>query len=199
MQAYTDALIADRLDPSRLPLEEATTSPSTTSTVMQSSVLLAMQEPAVATRAADGAKGGAATMASREARDEVILTFALFDHAANQLHGVRWAAAYTATDARPEAALARVRRYGAERMVNPPPLLLLLDQTVYAMRRRSGREGVTHVTAHATGADALAVWVKEAAAHTAVGPRYAAVIRSALAGAPDAATAADVALPLVPA
>ena len=137
-------------------------------------------------------------MASREARDETILTFALFDHAANQLHGVRWAAAYTATDARPEAALARVRRYGAERMVNPPPLLLLLDQKVYAMRRRSGQEGITHVTAHATGAEALAVWVKEAAAHAAVGPRYAAVIRSALAGAPNSAVVTDVALQLVP-
>ena len=198
-KAYTDALVADRLDPSRLPAEEATASPSATSTNAQVSVLLAMQDPTTALCASDGAKGGAATLASREGRDETVLTFALFDHAAYQLHGTRWAAAYTATDARPEAALARVRRYAAERMVKPPPLLLLLDQQVFALRRREGGEGIAGVTVHATGAEALAVWVADAGPHPAVGPRYSGVIRSALAGAPEGVASTSMALPLVPA
>ena len=198
-KGYSDAMAADRLDPSFLPLEEATASPSAVATAAQVSVLLTLQEPEAATRAADAAKGGAASLASRDGRDEAILTFALFDHAAHQLHGVRWAAAYTATDARPEAALARVRRYATERMVSPPPLLLLLDQHVYAVRRRTGGgEGVANVTMHATGASALGAWVKEAQAHAAVGPRHAAVIRAVLLGDAIADTEGlDVALPLV--
>ena len=119
-----------------------------------------------------------ATLPTSVGREEITFAFSLFNHAAHQLHGVTWAASYTATDARPEAALMRARRYAVEKMINPPPLLMVVDQCVYAIRRQDdGGMGIGRVTRHATGVSALATWLEAASTHPSVESRYRGIIR----------------------
>jgi len=64
-------------------------------------------------------------------------------------------------------------------MISPPPLLLVVDQAVYAVsRERDGRFG--RVTRHECGFGAIAEWVLAARAHPALGRRYGTVIKDAL-------------------
>ena len=181
-KSFSDAIAADRLDPCMLPLEEARSAISAISTRTAVSALLISQHPDVATRAAADARAGVASIATASVRDAALLTFAIFHHAARQLHGVNWADSYTLTDARPEAAVRRLRRYSTEKMINPPPVLLLVDQTVYAIRKRDAGNGIGRVTSHADGFSALAAWIQHATSHPGVGPRYRAVLRESSAG-----------------
>ena len=197
-KAHADAIAADWLDPSMLPAEEARVAVSACGTRTPVAVLLTLQEADTATRAAEASKTNVAALPSAAGRDEAVLVFSLFNHAARQLHGVAWAESYTATDARPEAAVARVRRYAAEKMINPPPLLLVVDQAVYALRRREGGDGIGRVTRYATGAAALAAWVETATAHPGVAPRYRGLMRQVAQAGDAPGDGGGIVLPLVP-
>ena len=194
-KSFADAIAADRLDPAMLPFDEARSAVSAISTRAAVSALLISQHPDTATRAAADSRAGVASITTASVRDVAVLAFAVFHYAARQLHGVSWAESYTATDARPEAAVQRLRRYAAEKMLDPPPILVLVDQAVYAVYKRTAN--AHRVTAHADGFSALAEWVSRAAAHPSVGPRYRAVLREAAAGAPKRTDDVEPALPLV--
>lgn len=192
-KGHSDALAQDRLDPARLPPEDAREASSAIATRTPVATLLTMQSADAATAAADGARAGVRSFATAVGRDKTLLLFSMFDHAARQAHGSAWAAAYTITDARPEAALRRLRTYRQDRMVSPPPLLLLLEDRVIAITRCGG---ALMTESHEDGASALAAWAVAADAHRAVGPRHAGLLRALLAGAPADGGGGAVMLPL---
>jgi len=108
-RGFSDAVAADMLDPLALPLEEARGSMSAIGLKTAVAALLTTQSPAVASRAAEAAR--APDLGDGTGRTGVLLSLAVFHHAAHQALGVSWADAYTATDARPEAAYDRLHRY----------------------------------------------------------------------------------------
>lgn len=171
-RAFVEALILDRIDPATLPDVDATTAYGAISSSTPVSALLTQQRPAAATRAADASRPGIKAFPSFDGRDRTILMMCMFNHAALQQVGAQWAAGFTASDARPIAALERLKSYKKDSAKNPPPLLLLLDNDVVAIYKSSPP------TRHATIDGALGAWVRHALAHPTFGARYGPLLKA---------------------
>jgi len=177
---HAEALADDMLDPARRGDDGAKLSVP---------VLVTMQTQQRATLIAAAMQEGVGMLVREErdapARDAAVLALSVFSEAAQSLHGLRWSEAYVASDSKPEAALSRLRAYASDRMVNPPPVLLLLDHSLYAVRRRLQGAGLGRVTVHCTGSSALAAWVDDARDHPSVGPRMRSLLAEVCAPEPD--------------
>lgn len=168
-KASAEAILYDFLDPTALTHEDTMTA-SATASATPAATLVAMQRPSVATRASSAARGWRTAMSGSDRRSQALVLLSVFDHACNQSHGFGWSAAYTATDARPAAAVERMLLYLSDKMVNPPPLLLLLDEDLLTVARRPNASGqqALFVTRHENPFAALEEWTFAARAHSGV-------------------------------
>jgi hypothetical protein len=155
-KGHYDAVALDNLDPLSLPHVDALNGFSAISAVTSAGQLLTMQHPDVATRAAGKAKDWAIPATDRH---RCIVALSIFDYACKQMHSVEWARAYTATDARPAAALERIRRYADERIANPPPLILVLDDSAVLLKKVNLRVKCIGIY---KGIDILSAWIHHA-------------------------------------
>lgn len=186
LKAVSDALALDACDPSALPDQDAEVPASAVAVHSAVTLLLQDQPAAVATAAADAGKAGTRRLCAGElgVRAEALVAMSLVDYAARQANGVAWAMSFTASDARPQAATRRLARYLGDRIVDPPPVVLLLDEAVWTVGRRATPRGgakFSQARRHATVYEALAAWAHAARRHTLVGGRYSALLNEMLA------------------
>lgn len=186
LKAVADALALDVCDPSALPDVDVDEPASAVSVSSAVTLLLQDQPPAVATAAADASKNGTRRLVAGElgVRAEALVAMSLVDYAARQANGVAWAASFTASDARPQAATRRLARYLHDRIVDPPPVLLVLDDAVWTVGRRPTTRGgaaFSGARRHGSVYEALAAWAGAARGHSLVGGRYSALLNEMLA------------------
>lgn len=190
-KGHSDAMALDDLDPLSLPASDTASGFSAIATASAVAFLLTLQPSEVASRAAEKARAWGTPATQRQ---WTIVAMSIFDYACRQSHGYQWAAAFTTSDARPGAALERVRRYKEERMADPPPLILLVDDDCVLLQK--GFHGVRAV-GRFSGTDGLAAWVE--ASLESMEQRLGAVMRDANAGGETgAAKPQEHALPLIP-
>lgn len=172
-KGHSDAMALDCLDPLSLPQSDANTGFSATSSTTSVAHLLTLQPPDIATKAAEKARRWTTPATPREM---AIISFSVFDYACKQLHGFHWSSAFTATDARPAAALERVRRYAQEKMAHPPPLAIVVDDSVVLL----GKENMNVKTlGRYRSADGLAAWIREASDNPCTSARLSGVLSDA--------------------
>jgi hypothetical protein len=100
---------------------------------------------------------GAAAAAPPE--DVDTLTVAVLDYYMDQRHGVAWASNYHAHHFAPGAALSRCARYLADRMVDPPPLVVRCLDAWYVAERSPRPGSFSRVLRFPRAAPALEHWL----------------------------------------
>jgi hypothetical protein len=147
---FAEALVAAELGPLDAP--ESGEAPSAT---------LARGEPERATRVMARAKRAARLLGAEDARsaEEDTLVLCLFGYFMEQLHNVQFEKMFCATGSAPQAAIEKLQRYKDDRMVSPPPMLVLCLGSWYVVYRSVRPGQLERVHRYARASQALACWM----------------------------------------
>lgn len=190
-KGHSEAVALDDMDPLSLPSDDLQQGFSAIAVPSAVAFLLTLQPPDVATRAAMKAKDWTSPKTDRQ---WTIVSLSIFDYACRQAHGYHWASAFTTSDARPAAALERIRRYLNERMARPPPLLLVIDSECVLLHKSGSRVAPL---GRYKGTDGLAAWVLAAESSPSISSRIPSVLRDA-GTAMESETVTEQTMPLIP-
>lgn len=150
--AFVEALVRTRLNPVH-DFADGREKPS---------AALARVQPERATQVSAACAPGVRLLgrADADAQDVGTLTIAVLDYYMDQRHGVAWAAQYYAHHFAARAALERLNRYLADRMVDPPPLVVRLPAAWYVAERERRPGAFARVLRFDTAAAAVEHWLR---------------------------------------